>query len=265
MLISVIIPTYKPGNYIVECLKSLSNQTLSPSCFEVIIVLNGCKSPYEEFVNEYIHNAMCNMNVLLVQLDTPGVSNARNIALEKAKCKYICFLDDDDFLSSNYLEDSLKMAREDAIVVSKVSFFSEVPGDVNRIHPITKIYDKFADLEQVNMFKMRSFLSNACYKIIPRSIIGETPFNTAFKMGEDSLFMFSISNKIRYVKFVDAIYYRRIRTGSATQIKRSYYFKLSNTIKLSCAYVKVFLKHPLQYNFWIFFSRLVAICEHLFK
>ena len=57
MLISVIIPTYKPGNYIIECLKSLANQTLSPNCFEIIIVLNGCREPYEEFVKNGSYNA----------------------------------------------------------------------------------------------------------------------------------------------------------------------------------------------------------------
>ena len=205
------------------------------------------------------------MNVLLIQIDTPGVSNARNIALEKAKGKYICFLDDDDLLSSNYLDDSLNKVSEDTIVVSKVALFSKVIGDIDRIHPITKLYNKFSKIEYSNLFEKRSFLSNACYKIIPRSIIGKNSFNTAFKMGEDSLFMYSISNKIRHIKFVDAIYYRRIRAGSATQIKRSYYFRLSNTIKLLYAYMKIFLKHPLQYNFCIFLSRLIATCMHLFK
>lgn len=265
MLVSIIIPTYKPGNYIVDCLKSLSNQTLSSSSFEVIIVLNGSKSPYQEFLNKYIHNEMQNMNVSFVQVDKPGVSNARNIALQMARGKYICFLDDDDVLSSNYLENSLKIAQEDAIAVSNVEFFVNKIGDVDREHPTAKVYKKCAEKKCATLFQMRIFLSNACYKIIPYSIIKGITFNTAFQMGEDALFMFSISNNIKQIKIVDAIYYRRIREGSAMHIRRSLHFKLVNALNLSYAYVKVYMKHPLQYNFWIFLSRLIATLMNLFR
>lgn len=54
MKVSVIIPTYKPGKYIEQCLKSLYSQTLSHNEFEVIIVLNGDKEPFFSKINEFI-------------------------------------------------------------------------------------------------------------------------------------------------------------------------------------------------------------------
>ena len=53
MKISVIIPTYRPGAYIFECLDSLRHQTLPKNQFEVIVVLNGERNPYEEQLFEY--------------------------------------------------------------------------------------------------------------------------------------------------------------------------------------------------------------------
>ena len=41
MKVSVIIPSYRPGNYVYECLDSLMNQSLDALRFEVIVVLNG--------------------------------------------------------------------------------------------------------------------------------------------------------------------------------------------------------------------------------
>ena len=41
MKLSVIIPSYKPGDYLWECLDSLCNQSLDGKDFEVLIVLNG--------------------------------------------------------------------------------------------------------------------------------------------------------------------------------------------------------------------------------
>ena len=50
--ISVIIPTYTPKDYLWECLGSLENQTLSKDEFEVILVLNGEREPYESLIRK---------------------------------------------------------------------------------------------------------------------------------------------------------------------------------------------------------------------
>ena len=50
--ISVIIPTYAPKDYLWECLDSLENQTLSKDEFEVILVLNGEREPYESMIQK---------------------------------------------------------------------------------------------------------------------------------------------------------------------------------------------------------------------
>lgn len=54
MRISVIIPSFKPQEYIYECLESLINQTLNPYEFETLPVINGCKEPYFEQIQKYI-------------------------------------------------------------------------------------------------------------------------------------------------------------------------------------------------------------------
>ena len=52
MKISVIIPSYHPQQHTLECLDSLRQQTLSPELFEVLVVLNGEREPYEEFLQQ---------------------------------------------------------------------------------------------------------------------------------------------------------------------------------------------------------------------
>ena len=54
MEVSVIIPTYKPGEYISECLNSLEEQDFPVSDYEVIIVLNGCDVPYRSMLQDII-------------------------------------------------------------------------------------------------------------------------------------------------------------------------------------------------------------------
>ena len=100
-LISVIIPTYKPGAYIYECLDSIINQTLDCKLYEILIILNGFSEPYYKCIASYTDYN----NVKILYESMASVSNARNKGLEVAKGEYICFIDDDDVVYSNYLEE----------------------------------------------------------------------------------------------------------------------------------------------------------------
>ena len=100
MEVSVIIPTYKPGEYISECLNSLEEQDFPVSDYEVIIVLNGCDMPYRSMLQDIITDKGY-VNVRLIQTDVPGVSNARNVGVDNAKGKYLLFIDDDDWVAGN--------------------------------------------------------------------------------------------------------------------------------------------------------------------
>ena len=95
MQISVIIPTYKPQDYIYQCLDSLCRQTMDTSLWEVIVVLNGCDAPWHNQLKEYA-TSHPQIQMHVIQTNEPGVSNARNIGLEYAQGEYITFIDDDD-------------------------------------------------------------------------------------------------------------------------------------------------------------------------
>ena len=82
MKISVIIPTYKPKNYLWECLDSISNQTLQKQDYEVIIILNGSLDPWMNLIAAYIEDNMKEVNVRFIHTEKSGVSNARNMALD---------------------------------------------------------------------------------------------------------------------------------------------------------------------------------------
>lgn len=261
-VISVIIPTYKPGNYLFECLDSLKNQTLSFQKFEIIIILNGCKSPYEEVLRTYIQKELDGMDIRLIQLDEGGVSNARNFALEHADGRYICFIDDDDRVSSNYLESLLSLAVNNTIVVSNVYTFTNNVNSVGEDY-LTKCFKCYVNSGSKGIFRLRSFMSSACCKLIPKDVIGERRFDTHFKTGEDALFMAMISDKIESIQIVPdetVVYYRRIRLDSASRIKKSLGVKLRNCLRLLTAYWKIYWGYPLHFNIFFFISRCVATC-----
>ena len=232
--ISVIIPSYKPSSYFGDCISSIYTQTFAKEKIEVIVVVNGCDYSYISYALDILNQAKGLQFKLFYSME-PGVSNARNIALDYARGKYICFVDDDDIVSQTYLENMISLIENKSIVVSNVRAF------VDRLENTKDDYIAYtyARLKKYgfscNKFLVRRFFSSSCCKLIPRSVIGDSRFNVKFKNGEDALFMFLISDKIEKVIIADehSIYYRRVRSDSLSRQKRNF----KEDIKISYCHV----------------------------
>lgn len=256
-IISVIIPTYKPQNYIFECLISLSKQTFDISLFEVIIVLNGIEQPYKDDISSFIcQNNFTNQYILFS--NEKGVSNARNLGLNVAKGNYICFVDDDDVVSDSYLSRMYEKIKDktNTIVVSNVLCFKDINADYEKDY----LSKAFSNYKSEGVFKNRSFLSSACCKIIPKSMIGDMRFNNRLSKSEDAVFMFLISKNIKSIikTSPDSIYYRRLRQESVSRRKLSKYSVIKNSFLIITFFTKIFMKSPHKYSFRLFVSRIVA-------
>lgn len=256
MQISVIIPTYRPENYLFECLDSLLRQTLDPSLWEVIIVLNGCHEPWYSQITDYLHTHPIT-NTHLIHTDDAGVSNARNIGIESAKGEYITFIDDDDYVSETYLEQLAQIARPNIIAISYTKAFSDTQDYVP--YYIEQEYKHRAVVGEQPYYKAKKYFGGPCMKLIHRDIIGQTRFDTRYKNGEDSLFMFAISNRISNIRFTntDAVYYRRFRTGSAS-LGQQRSKALQNRLSLIKAYNQLYWKNPKAYNLYFYLTRIIA-------
>lgn len=257
-MISVILPTYKPQSYLWECMSSLERQTLSHDKFEVLLVLNGCCEPYNSQIKSWLAQH-ASLNVNYIQINQGGVSNARNIALDKAKGEYITFLDDDDFVSPTYLEELYAKATPEIVSLCYPLSFVDGTADYQP-YAITADYEKNFSLESCDYKKAKKFFSGPVYKLIHKSIIGERRFNLNFRNGEDSIFMFLISDRLKNVAFTSrkAVYYRRIRENSATTIKRSPLSVAMNSCAMIVTYAKIYLCHPFSYSFSFFLTRVLG-------
>lgn len=255
MKVSVIIPTYKPQDYLYDCLQSLNEQTFQNKDFEVLVVLNGCNEPFATNINNRIRDFGYS-NVKLLQTDIPGVSNARNIGLTNSVGDYIAFIDDDDIVSPCYLEELYKISGPNSIGVSNtVSFLND---DINNTVSYGNVATSFTPSCKVNLNTGRSYLSGPCMKLIHRDIVGDALFNVNFKNGEDTLFMFDISRNVKELCFTSdtAIYYRRIRSGSATMAQKANWENRLLNIKEIREYLRIWVKHPLSYNIKLLTSRI---------
>lgn len=258
--ISIIIPTFKPGLYIRDCLKSIGEQTLSPSFFETIIVLNGCNEPWLTQIEEMISEYLCGFEVKLIQTDASGVSNARNIAIDEAKGEYIAFIDDDDYISPKYLEELLKNSSAGCVALTDCVYFHDSENRYDDDNPHHRSFLRNRDKHKHTLFGCRVFFNGPYMKLLHRSIIGERRFNEKFRNGEDNLMMFGISDRISNLKFTtsDAIYYRRIRENSATTRNIRKREKFLTPLELMIEYCRYLVKNPFGYNLPFVLSRFAA-------
>ena len=258
MKISVIVPTYRPQGYLWECLDSVYNQTFPKSDYELVLVLNGCNEPYHSQIKDWL-GKHSDLQVQFFQTDEGGVSNARNIALDNARGEYITFIDDDDLVSPMYLQELYENATPDTISLCYPYAFNDGKIEVQLPYGITDAYnyciehkcDKLAS-------RARKFFSGPCMKLIPISFIQDRRFDVRFKNGEDSLFMFLISDKINNVSFTskNAVYYRRIRQESASTKRRKKQEKINNSLKCLVEYTRIFLRGG--YSRYFYLSRIAA-------
>ena len=249
MKISVIIPTFKPQDYVFQCLDSLCAQTFPKDDFEVIVVLNGCGQPYEERLKGYFV-AHSEMNWIFTQTDVPGVSNARNMALDLARGEYVAFIDDDDYVSPRYLERLYEISGADTVALSYLYAFEDGNPQVQMASRFTDTYNEHIHSGVLEAGKIRRYFSGPCMKLVPMPAIGNRRYDTRFRNGEDSIFMFLISDRIKWCRFApdDAIYYVRYRKGSAITREGDFRSVLSNRLKMCLEYSKIYWRSPEKYK-----------------
>lgn len=258
-MITVIIPTYKPGAYLWKCLDSLESQTIEKSQYEVIVILNGCKEPYATTITQGIGNY--SMNVRMEQTDTAGVSNARNIGLDRAKGDFICFIDDDDWVSDSYLQSLYTSALESGFMaVSNVEAIEDSSG-MTRPDYLSDVYRSLSVQKTASLLQGRRLLSSSCCKMIPKRIIGNDRFCVGVARGEDSLFMAQISRNIKRIAIADtqAIYFRLLRPSSASRSSRQLKRAVNDFLTLEYLFFRVYLSHFFHYHPIFFFGQFLAI------
>lgn len=246
--ISVIVPSYRPSTYIMECIYSVYEQSLSKELYEIIVVLNGDKEPYYSDILNYVNKIKIE-NLKLIYTEVRGVSNARNIGLQESEGEYIVFLDDDDLLDERYLElclDNIKNTENTIVSVESENFNNKYRDEKLKIESDIIIRD-------YNIFNKRNTFSVVWGTLIPRKIIGKIKFNLTYKNGEDSLFMVQISKNITNIKALEGIilHYRRIRNNSAAFSKKSYKYVLKNNFGIIKEHLKLLINNEYSKKFII--------------
>lgn len=107
-LVSVVIPVYNSESFLAETIESAMVQNYDK--FELIIADDNSTDNSPQIINYYTKN---NKNIIYIKLDkNSGPAVARNKALEKARGRYIAFLDSDDVWHQDKTKKQMKLMHD---------------------------------------------------------------------------------------------------------------------------------------------------------
>lgn len=105
--VTVVMPCYNNGKYVAKAIESVQKQTYTN--WELIIVNDGSTDDSEKTINSY---AKDDDRIHYISQENQGVSIARNAGAKAANGEFICFLDADDWLAPNALEQAIQAYKK---------------------------------------------------------------------------------------------------------------------------------------------------------
>lgn len=111
MKYSIIIPVYNAEKHLKKCLDSVLKQTYDD--YEVVIVNDGSTDNSENIIKDYLKDF--ENKIKYFYKDNTGVSDTRNFGISKASGEYFTFVDSDDYIEPNMLENISKYDNYDIL------------------------------------------------------------------------------------------------------------------------------------------------------
>mgnify|MGYP004464927087 FL=1 len=165
MKYSIIVPAYNTEKYIDKCLKSIFSNTYKN--FEVIIVNDGSTDKTEDIINKYIKKYD---NIIYIKQKNMGLSLARNNGVKKATGDYLLFIDSDDYVEKNLLENinkniddldvlryQLNIVYSDKVVPCEEEEFSVTDG-ISAFEKIVRY--KFIEMAALYVINRKYYIDN---------------------------------------------------------------------------------------------------------
>ena len=106
-LISVIVPIYNVEEYLNECVDSILNQTYKN--LEIILVDDGSTDKSGIICDDY---AKIDSRIKVIHKKNGGLSDARNVGIDRALGEFIIFIDSDDYIDHSMCEILLAYASK---------------------------------------------------------------------------------------------------------------------------------------------------------
>lgn len=205
-MVSVVIPVYNVKDYLTRCVHSVINQTYKD--LEIILVddgsTDGCSTICDNLMTQ-------DNRIVTIHKTNGGLSDARNVGTSAANGDFVFYLDSDDFIDENAIEELVKCQKKSncELVISNYFYTYEDHEDVAKFEfNDNEILDRTEAMEALVTGKIQNF---AWGKLINREIALNCKFPNN-KLFEDVYWTHNVihkTDKVALLSIPTVHYYQR--------------------------------------------------------
>ena len=233
--VTVIIPCYNDGQYIMEALQSIYNQTLFPE--KIIIIDDGSDAATKKILNAINHPL-----VQIIYQENKGVSAARNRAIALAQTVYIVNLDADDYFEPSFIEKAVAILNSNNQIVAVSSYCRAFKNDKS-IEIIKPLGGKLKDFILINNGRASSMFLKKSWEAVGGF---DEKMVAGYEDWEFWIAVLKLGGKIQIIK--EVLMHYRIKKFSRDQTAlKNHDFELRQYIFLK--HKEVYEKH---FDFYVF-------------
>ncbi len=212
-LVSVIVPIYEVEEYLVQCIKSIQNQTYKN--LEIILVDDGspdsCGTICDRFKAE-------DDRIVVIHQKNGGLSYARNIGIEASHGDYLTFVDGDDWLDEDIISILVELCLDYDAEISECQYREVFSKTRSKNQSNTEQIIVMNSLEALeNMLDWNYFKPMAWGKLYKKEVIGNIRF-PLHKLHEDEFTTYKYIYNAHKLVHIDLVKYNynRMRENSIT-------------------------------------------------
>ena len=209
-LLSIILPVYNVEKYLPDCLDSLLAQTY-PN-FELLCVNDGSPDNSQSILEQY---AQKDSRVRVFQKENGGVSSARNFGMEQAKGEYIGFVDPDDLVLPEYLEqlwNALQRMKVRMAACNDWKIAEQEMPDIREAAGETEIIE--VQLSEATY--REKTIKRCCWgALYSRELLRDMQFDPSLSIGEDTLFFLKAFQKAGRIALIQSRLYLYVQTENS--------------------------------------------------
>lgn len=234
MKFSVLVPVYNVEKYLEQCINSVLSQTFQD--YELILVDDGSKDESGLICDEFAKKHPDKIKV--VHKENQGLISARRVGIANATGDFCIFVDSDDFIEPDLLENlESYLKQDDALDMILYSFYYNRNGErEERKRYIAQNESFWEGDEKKELYEKLLYttdITSIWTKAIRTSILksDETDYTQYYgkNMAEDllqSLYPMTVARKILFIE--KPLYAYRINTESISHSYRSETISMKN-------------------------------------
>lgn len=203
-LVTAVIPVYMTQRYLTRCVDSVLSQTYQK--LQVILVDDGSPDDSPRICDEY---AKRDERVLVIHKRNGGVSSARNAALDAARGEFITFIDSDDCVALDLVEQLLTTYKKYGGGIPICAVTRE--REKIRLGRFEEgiVYSPQEAMRELTLLEEEGprFEGWSVGRLFERSLFSGIRFPEGVTIGEDLAVMYQLFDRAGKIVFVDTAKY----------------------------------------------------------